>query len=113
MHDVKRILSSIVLGWTISWVIGLTILIVAFSLGFTETEFSYPLQLYIAIFVIVTTFSYFKLSKAFSRSFVLFLILSAILLFVLMIIVINQNSEVGGVGFSLKITPWSVYLERP
>ena len=111
-YVVGRILSSIALGWMISWAIGLTILISAFLLGFGKNDFSYPLRLYIAIFAIATAFSYLKL-KTFSRVFMLSLIIATVLLLTLIIVVINQNPDVGGVGFNLEITSWSVRSGKP
>ena len=111
-HVAKRVFSSLALGWMISWAIGLTILISAFLLGFAKDAYSYPIHLYIAIFAIATAFSYLKL-KTFSKVFMLSLILSAVLFLTLIIVVINQNPDVGGVGFNLEITPWSVHLGKP
>ena len=114
MHGstVKRVIFSIVLGWTISWAIGLAILISAFLLGFAKNSFSYPLKLYVAIFAIVTVFSYLKLNN-FSRIFMLFLIILTVLLPALMVVVISQNPDVRGVGFIIEVTPWSVHLGKP
>ena len=89
-YVVRNIHYSIALGWMVSWAIGLTILISEFLLGFGKDDFSYPLRLYIAIFAIVTAFSYLKL-KTFSRVFMLSLILLAVLLLTLIIVIVNQN----------------------
>ncbi len=109
-NEFKRVALSLVLGWTISWAVGLVILISAFLFGFAKKSFSYPIEIYIAIFVMVTAFSYLKI-KRFSRVFISFLILSAVLLLTLMVIVTNQNPDVK--GFVIEVTPWSVNLEKP
>jgi len=108
----KRLVCSVVLGLMVSWIVGLTILISAFLLGLAKSEFSYPLPMYVGLFIAITVLIYLKFRR-FVKSIIISFILFTVQFFILMIIVLNQNPDIKGVGFVLEITPWSVYLGKP